>query len=90
MTIISLFVPSFDAAGIPSSNPSSHRLKTQNAKLGAMKEELKRLLAQPLVARGVSTRYITSGSRPIVDDIVSGDCESSVLLFYWSWSWTGL
>lgn len=84
MTVIVPFVPSFDAAGNPSSNPSSHRLKTQNAKLGAMKEELKRLLAQPLVARGVSTRYITSGSRPIVDDIVSGDCESFAPVFCFS------
>lgn len=62
------------------SNPGSHRLKAQNAKLNGMKAELKRLLAQPLVARGVSTKYITSGSRPIVDDIVRGDCEFLALL----------
>lgn len=53
----------------------SQRLKAKTAKLNAMKAELKRLLAQPLVARGVSTKYITSGSRPIVDDIVRGECE---------------
>lgn len=57
------------------SNPMSQRLKAKTAKLNAMKAELKRLLAQPLVARGVSTKYITSGSRPIVDDIVRGECE---------------
>ena len=37
-----------------------------------MRAELKALLAQPLLARGVSTRYVTSGSRPIVDDFIAG------------------
>lgn len=56
-------------------NPSARQAKKQNAKVESMKAELKRLLAMPLVAKGVSTRYITSGSRPIVDDIIQGDCE---------------
>lgn len=46
-----------------------------NAKTAALKAELKALLVQPLIARGISTRYITSGSRPIVDDFISGDCK---------------
>lgn len=31
------------------------------------------MLAEPLVARGVLARYITSGSRPIVDDLLAGE-----------------
>lgn len=53
--------------------PSKHQRKASNAKTAALKAELKELLAQPLIARGVSTRYITSGSRPIVDDVMAGD-----------------
>lgn len=34
------------------------------------------MLSRPLIARGVSTRYITSGSRPIADDIIAGKGES--------------
>jgi len=40
-----------------------------------MKVELKRLLSQPLLAKGISARYITSGSRPIVDDLLAGERE---------------
>lgn len=43
--------------------------------MAGMKAELKHLLSQPLIARGVSARYITSGSRPIVDDLLAGECE---------------
>jgi ATP-dependent RNA helicase DDX24/MAK5 len=45
-----------------------------------LKAELKHLLSQPLVAKGVSTRYITSGSRPIVDDLIAGECKLSCLV----------
>lgn len=57
--------------------PTKHQRKNASVKTAALKAELKQLLAQPLVARGVSTRYITSGSRPIVDDVISGTCEFS-------------
>jgi ATP-dependent RNA helicase DDX24/MAK5 len=57
--------------------PTKHQRKTASAKTAVLKAELKQLLAQPLVARGVSTRYITSGSRPIVDDVIEGTCEYS-------------
>ncbi|KAI0066909.1 DEAD-domain-containing protein [Artomyces pyxidatus] len=53
--------------------PSNRAIKARNAKSAVLKAELKALLQQPLVARGVSTRYITSGSRPIVDDILAGE-----------------
>jgi ATP-dependent RNA helicase DDX24/MAK5 len=41
----------------------------------ALKAQLKSLLAQPLVAQGVLTSYITSGSRPIVDDLLAGESK---------------
>lgn len=59
--------------------PSKHRRKASNVKTAALKAELKELLAQPLIARGVSTRYITSGSRPIVDDVMTGDHHEKML-----------
>ena len=43
--------------------------------MASMKAELKHLLSQPLIAQGISTRYITSGSRPVVDDLLAGNCE---------------
>ncbi|EKM58046.1 uncharacterized protein PHACADRAFT_182435 [Phanerochaete carnosa HHB-10118-sp] len=59
--------------------PSKRQRKTANAKTAALKAELKELLAQPLVARGVSTRYITSGSRSIVDDMIKGKYHENML-----------
>ena len=45
--------------------------------MAKLKSELKEALAQPLVARGVSMRYITSGtrSRGVVDEIIEGQSE---------------
>ncbi|KAH8103065.1 ATP-dependent RNA helicase [Cristinia sonorae] len=60
--------------------PSKHQKKNANAKTAALKAELKQLLAQPLVARGISTRYITSGSTRIVDDMIAGQCSSTLTL----------
>lgn len=68
-------------------NPSTRQTKARNVKVASMKAELKRLLAEPLVARGVSTRYITSGSRPIIDDILSGDCECANSFIFLSIQW---
>lgn len=47
----------------------------EKAEIASLKNELSHLLSQPLVARGVSTKYITSGSRTVVDDIVAGTSE---------------
>lgn len=41
------------------------------AKVPALKAELKALLAEPLIARGVSARYPTSGSKVIIDDLIN-------------------
>lgn len=58
---------------------SNQKRKAKDAKMGALKAELKRLLSQPLIAKGISTRYITSGSRPIVDDLLAGELNESML-----------
>ncbi|GBE88760.1 ATP-dependent RNA helicase MAK5 [Sparassis crispa] len=59
--------------------PSKRVRKATNAKTAAMKAELKQLLAQPLVARGVSTRYITSGSTSIADDMLAGEYHETMV-----------
>ncbi|KAJ6627886.1 P-loop containing nucleoside triphosphate hydrolase protein [Mycena sp. CBHHK59/15] len=59
--------------------PSNQKRKAKDIKNAKLKAELKRLLAQPLVARGVSTRYITSGSRPIVDDLLAGEFNETMV-----------
>ena len=50
-------------------------VKAHDAKLGQLKAELRGLLKQPLVARGVSTRYVTSGNHPIAHDMLAGECR---------------
>ena len=35
------------------------------------------MLSHPLLAQGISAKYITSGSKPIVDDLLAGDCKLS-------------
>ncbi|KAK0494657.1 ATP-dependent RNA helicase [Armillaria luteobubalina] len=62
-----------------SENPTKQKLKAKNAKVASMKAELKTMLAQPLIAKGISTRYITSGSRPIVDDLIAGEYHEAML-----------
>ncbi|KAJ3559382.1 hypothetical protein NM688_g382 [Phlebia brevispora] len=59
--------------------PSKRQTKNLAAKTNALKEELRVLLAQPLIARGVSTRYITSGSKPIVDNIIAGENHETMV-----------
>ncbi|KAF5310717.1 hypothetical protein D9619_008153 [Psilocybe cf. subviscida] len=58
---------------------STQKRKAKDHKMQAMKAELKHLLSQPLIAKGVSARYITSGSRSIVDDLLAGDLNDSML-----------
>lgn len=55
------------------------RRKKANAQTNALKAELKALLAQPVIARGVSARYITSGSRSIAHELVTGENHESML-----------
>ncbi|OCH86850.1 DEAD-domain-containing protein [Obba rivulosa] len=58
---------------------SKRKLKAAEAKTAALKAELKQLLAQPLVARGISTRYITSGSRPVADEMLAGELNEQMV-----------
>ncbi|KZV78692.1 DEAD-domain-containing protein [Exidia glandulosa HHB12029] len=55
------------------------RRKKRKVQEGALKAELKALLAQPVMARGVSAKYITSGSRPIAHDMLTGDAHDAML-----------
>ncbi|KAI8969781.1 DEAD-domain-containing protein [Trametes punicea] len=59
--------------------PSKQKRKTMAAKTSALKAELKAMLAQPLVARGVSTRYITSGVHSIADDLITGNYHENMV-----------
>ncbi|KZT04454.1 DEAD-domain-containing protein [Laetiporus sulphureus 93-53] len=59
--------------------PSKQKRRSISTKVSAMKAELKGLLAQPLVARGISTRYITSGSVPIADQLLAGEYNETMV-----------
>ncbi|KDR80265.1 hypothetical protein GALMADRAFT_223155 [Galerina marginata CBS 339.88] len=58
---------------------SNKKRKAKDQQMAGMKAELKQLLAQPLIAKGISTRYITSGSRPIVDDLLAGELNETMV-----------
>jgi ATP-dependent RNA helicase DDX24/MAK5 len=49
-----------------------HRSQKVDGQRAAVKAELRTMISQPLIARGISTKYVTSGSRPI-DDLLA--CE---------------
>ncbi|KAJ6458996.1 P-loop containing nucleoside triphosphate hydrolase protein [Mycena sanguinolenta] len=59
--------------------PANQKHKAKNLKNARMKAEVKRLRAQPLVARGISTRYITSGIKQTEagNDLVVGEKKKS-------------
>ena len=59
---------------------SNQKRRAKNNAMASMKAELKHLLSQPLIAQGISTRYITSGSRLIVDDLLAGNREFIYIL----------
>lgn len=58
---------------------SKKRKGKAEGKVDQLKAKLNHLLDQPLIARGVSTRYPTSGSRVIVDDVVAGTGHINML-----------
>ncbi|CCM03264.1 uncharacterized protein FIBRA_05391 [Fibroporia radiculosa] len=68
-----------DSDGERTNARSKQKRRANDAKVAGMKAELKRLLAQPLVARGVSTRYITSGSVSIADEILAGEGHEAMV-----------
>ncbi|THU94511.1 DEAD-domain-containing protein [Dendrothele bispora CBS 962.96] len=59
--------------------PTKRQRKAKDVQNNAMKVELKKMLAQPLVAKGVSVRYITSGNNSIVDNLLAGDYNDKML-----------
>jgi hypothetical protein len=46
--------------------------KERDAKIYQMKSQLNDLLSRPVVARGISMKYITSGSISIAEDLLNG------------------
>jgi len=58
--------------------PTKRQQKATDAKIKDQKLQLKRLLTQPLLAQGVSKRYITSGSNPIAHELLAGESESTI------------
>jgi ATP-dependent RNA helicase DDX24/MAK5 len=58
--------------------PTRRQQRATNAKTKDQKLQLKQLLAQPLLAQGISKRYITSGSNPIVHELLAGESESTI------------
>jgi len=63
----------------PDSDENDNVSRRSNARASALKAELKLLLSQPVVARGVSAKYVTSGSRAIAHDIVTGEYHETML-----------
>jgi len=51
----------------------------EKKEITSLKTELDYLLRQPLLTRGISAKYITSGSRGVVDDIVAGTHHSAMI-----------
>ncbi|KAJ3862205.1 ATP-dependent RNA helicase [Lentinula novae-zelandiae] len=60
-------------------NPNKRQRKVDQATTAALKAQLKQMLAQPLIARGISAKYITSGSNHIVDELISGEYNEKML-----------
>jgi len=70
----SLLLNSSDDSDTANRSFQNHKSQAQVAKL---KAELKDALAQPLVARGISMKYITSGSKGlgIIDGLIAGESK---------------
>ncbi|KAJ3927849.1 MAG: ATP-dependent RNA helicase [Lentinula lateritia] len=59
--------------------PNKRQRKADQATAAALKAQLRQMLAQPLIARGISAKYITSGSNHIVDELISGGYNEKML-----------
>jgi hypothetical protein len=57
--------------------PTKRQQKATSARAKDQRLQLKQLLTQPLLAPGISKRYITSGSNPIVHELLAGESEST-------------
>ncbi|KAF9652598.1 DEAD-domain-containing protein [Thelephora ganbajun] len=61
------------------SGPTKRRQKAASTKIKDQKLRLKQLLTQPLLAQGISKRYITSGSNPIVHELLAGTSHETMI-----------
>lgn len=66
--------PPSDAETSPT-GPTKRQQRATSARIKVQKRQLKQLLAQPLLAQGISKRYITSGSNPIAHELLAGESE---------------
>jgi ATP-dependent RNA helicase DDX24/MAK5 len=57
---------------------NNKKQRPSDTKLHNLKGELNELLRQPLMARGVSAKYPTSGSRSVIDDLLKEDSKCLV------------
>jgi len=60
---------------------SNKRKEKESQQSLAMKAELKRLLAQPLLASGAYKKYLTSGSRSFVDELLNSQPGEGLMGF---------
>lgn len=64
----------------PHSTSTKRQAKNAKGKEKQLKEQLDRLLAQPLVMRGISARYITSGGNSaFVESMLKGDSHDKLI-----------
>ncbi|TFL01653.1 P-loop containing nucleoside triphosphate hydrolase protein [Pterulicium gracile] len=59
--------------------PTMHKTKIMNSKTARLKAELQTLLAKPIYAKGVSAKYITSGSRLDIDKLMLGTANEAIV-----------
>ena len=58
--------------------PTKRQQKAADTRIKDQKLQLKQLLIQPLLAQGVSKRYVTSGSNPIAHELLAGESGSTI------------
>lgn len=63
----------------PFTRKGSKKQTKKSANVPKLKHQLAQLLAEPLLARGISARYPTSGSRVIVDEVVRSAAHPTML-----------
>ncbi|KAF9051432.1 P-loop containing nucleoside triphosphate hydrolase protein [Panaeolus papilionaceus] len=68
-----------DLDGSDEENLSKKKQKARDIKMAKMKDELKHMLSQPLLAKGILPKYITSGSRSIADEMLAGEINEAML-----------
>lgn len=78
LLIFELRRPHSDAEASPN-GLTKRQQKAASARIKDQKFQLKQLLAQPLLARGISKRYITSGCNSMVHELLAGESESTPL-----------